>query len=53
MSRQIKFFKASLALNELGNIQKEFKNFTPKQIIWGIENVSFMPPWGDNISNNF
>ncbi|EJI5143925.1 hypothetical protein NFA74_002019, partial [Campylobacter coli] len=32
--------------------QKEFKNFTPKQIIWDIENLSLMPPWGDNISSD-
>ncbi|EAH9763692.1 immunity 70 family protein [Campylobacter jejuni] len=49
---ELNFSQASLALNELENIQKEFKNFTPKQIIWDIENLSLMPPWGDNISSD-
>ncbi len=41
-----------MSLDELETMQKEFKNFTPKQVIFYIENLSLMLLWGDNIDSD-
>ena len=38
------------AKEELTVIIEEFKEFSPDQVIWDIEDLSKQPPWGNNIS---
>lgn len=38
------------ALHEILVIQEELKSFSPKEIIWDIEDLSKQPPWGNEIS---
>ncbi len=41
---------ANKAIEEIKDIENEFKNFKPSQVIWDIEDISKQPPWGDKIS---
>lgn len=41
---------ADKAIEEIKDIENEFKNFKPSQVIWDIEDISKQPPWGDKIS---
>ena len=38
------------ALSELKTIQEELKAFSTDKVVWDIEDLSLMPPWGNNIS---
>ncbi|MGI6349279.1 MAG: immunity 70 family protein [Eubacteriales bacterium] len=40
------------AMDELRVVQRELKQFSPKQVIWSFEDLSQQPPWGDDISEN-
>lgn len=39
------------AINELNDIQDEFKKISPLDVIWDIDDLSLTPPWGNNISS--
>lgn len=38
------------ALVELKEIKQELTKFPPSDVIWDIEDLSAIPPWGNNIS---
>lgn len=38
------------AKDELTIIFKEFKAFSPDKVVWDIEDLSKLPPWGEDIS---
>jgi len=44
--------KATKAITDLRQIQKELKAFGPNQVIWDFENPARKPPWEDNISRD-
>ena len=37
-------------LQEVMEIREKLKTFSPKEIIWDIDNLQKRPPWGDKIS---
>lgn len=39
-------------LRELDEIRAELTKFPPTDVVWDIENLSLMPPWGDDISSD-
>lgn len=43
--------KIDEALAELKTIQEELKEYSPSMVIWNIEDLSQLPPWGDNIAD--
>lgn len=43
--------KIDEAINELKTIKKQLKNLSTDKVVWDIENLSLLPPWKDNISN--
>jgi 2,3-bisphosphoglycerate-dependent phosphoglycerate mutase len=47
---RLEWEKVSQARNELKQIQNELSLHEPSDIIWDIENLSLLPPWGKNIS---
>ena len=36
---------------EVEKITKKLKKFSPKEVVWNMEDLSQQPPWGDNISS--
>lgn len=36
--------------NELTTIQKQLKDYSPKDIVWNMEDKAAAPPWGSDIS---
>lgn len=40
------------AMEELDSIEKELKHFSPKDVVWDIEDLSKQPPWGTNINSD-
>lgn len=43
-------YKAIKTLQEVTEIKENLKAFSPKEIIWDIDNLQKRPPWGDKIS---
>lgn len=43
---------ANQALDELNTIKSELYELTPDKVVWDIENLSLLPPWGDAISSD-
>lgn len=44
--------ESEIVLRELKMIKEEFKQLSPDRVIWDIENLSKIPPWGRNIANS-
>ena len=44
--------KTDKALEELRIIKKELQTFSPKNVVWDIEDLSKQPPWGNDISKD-
>jgi len=42
---------ASAALNELNTISNKLSKIPPEKVVWDIDDLSAMPPWGANISS--
>ncbi|MDF7776849.1 Imm70 family immunity protein [Sphingomonas sp. AOB5] len=42
--------RAAAALTELAEIRSELAAFPPDQLIWDIEDLTKLPPWGSDIS---
>lgn len=38
------------AIEELKIIQTELEEYSPSMVVWDIEDLSKLPPWGDNIA---
>ncbi|MBK1895149.1 immunity 70 family protein [Chryseobacterium paridis] len=38
------------AIDELKTIQKELVEYDPSMVVWDIEDLKKLPPWGDNIA---
>lgn len=38
------------AIKEVNSIREMFKEYAPSCIVWDIENLDKLPPWGDNIA---
>lgn len=38
------------ALEELAEAKQELSRFPPSAVVWDIENLEAIPPWGNNIS---
>ena len=47
---ELKKTSAKAALAELKKAQKELAKYSPKDVIWDIEDLKKSPPWGDQIS---
>ncbi len=52
-----KLYQGSVEYSDLQNIEREikeiregFKLFSPKKVIWSIEDLNKQPPWGNDIS---
>lgn len=43
---------ATETLEEVIEIREKLKAFSPKEIIWDIDDLQKRPPWGDKISPN-
>lgn len=39
------------AINELVEIKKGLEKLPPQKVVWDIENLELMPPWGNDISS--
>lgn len=39
------------AINELVEIKKGLEKLPPQEVVWDIENLELMPPWGNDISS--
>lgn len=37
-------------MEELKIIKQELSNLTPDKVIWDIDDLTKLPPWGDNIA---
>lgn len=42
----------SKALIELNTIEEELRRIPPNKVIWDIDNIKKLPPWGSNISKD-
>lgn len=42
----------SKALKELNTIEEELKKIPPDKVVWDIDDMTKMPPWGENISKD-
>lgn len=42
---------AEKAINDVNKIQELLKSYPPSAVIWDIEDLKQLPPWGDNISD--
>ena len=40
------------ALAELDTIKEELKKLPPSKVVWDIDDITKMPPWGENISKD-
>ncbi|HEV8369811.1 MAG TPA: Imm70 family immunity protein [Pyrinomonadaceae bacterium] len=38
------------ALEELADVRRRLADFPPDQVVWDFEDLSSLPPWGDQIS---
>ncbi|XZJ40518.1 Imm70 family immunity protein (plasmid) [Clostridium perfringens] len=43
---------ANKAIKELNLIRKELKKFSPDYVVWDIDDISKLSPWGKNISSD-
>lgn len=41
--------KVEKAIKEVETIKSELKNYPPSKVVWDIEYLSKLPPWGDDI----
>lgn len=49
---ELKVDKLEVAQLELAEIKKLLAQFPPSKIVWDVENLQKIPPWGDNISKD-
>ncbi|HVG20386.1 MAG TPA: immunity 70 family protein [Blastocatellia bacterium] len=42
---------APKALKDILEIRERLKAFSPKEVVWDIEDLTAKPPWGNNISS--
>lgn len=49
----LEFSKIDLALEELNEIEKQFKNLNIENAVWDINDLKKSAPWKDNISNKY
>lgn len=49
---KIKSRKIDKAIKEVETIKSELKNYPPSKVVWDIEDLSKLPPWGDDIDEN-
>lgn len=47
---QLRWQDIKKARKELEEVQRELKQFPPSQVVWDIDDLTLLPPWGDNIS---
>jgi hypothetical protein len=47
---KLKWSDVALARNQLKEIEEQLSKYSPKQVIWDIEDLSKVPPWQHNIS---
>jgi len=47
---EIEANESKWVLDELKIIKQELSNFAPDKVIWDIDDLTKLPPWGDNIS---
>lgn len=40
------------AINELDEIANELRKYPVNKVVWDIDDLSLMPPWGDRISSS-
>ena len=40
------------AISELKSIKERLADFTPDKVVWDIEDLDLLPPWGSNISSD-
>lgn len=40
------------AINELDEIANELRKYPVNKVVWDIDDLSLMPPWGDHISSS-
>lgn len=40
------------AMEELGIMKNELRNYKPDKVVWDIEDINKKVPWGDNISSD-
>ena len=40
------------AKRELEDIQRRLKAFSPAEVVWNAEDLTKLPPWGENISKD-
>lgn len=48
----LEYENVNKALEELNTIEEELKKITPDKVIWDIDDMTKMPPWGKNISKD-
>lgn len=44
--------RSAEALEEALEIRERLKSFSPDQVVWDIENLEAIPPWGKDISSD-
>ena len=48
----VPFESVEKGIEELLSIQEELKKFLPQDVIWDFEDLSLIPPWGNNIAEH-
>ena len=48
----LKWQDACKAKRELEDIQRRLKAFSPAEVVWNAEDLTKLPPWGENISKD-
>lgn len=48
----LEYENVRMALEELRTIEDELKKLAPDKVIWDIDDMTKMPPWGKNISKD-
>jgi hypothetical protein len=48
---KLKWHDVPKARNQLKEIEEQLSKYSPEQVIWDINDLSKVPPWGDRISS--
>lgn len=49
---KLEYDEVKHAKKELLEIQEKLKDFSPRDVVWDIDDLKQLPPWGDNISSD-
>ncbi|MBA2871433.1 hypothetical protein HNQ85_001703 [Anoxybacillus calidus] len=48
---KLKWHDVPKARNQLKEIEEQLSKYSPEQVVWDIDDLSKVPPWGDKISS--